>query len=75
LLIGLVTDIGDLARLVLAKEGYRSVEKNLDKVLRHELADCFWAIIVLAEKYKVNLPEALQEISTDLQEKLNDYNE
>lgn len=75
LLIGLVTDVGDLARLVLAKEGYRSVGKNLDKALRHELADCFWAIIVLAEKYKVNLPEALQEMSSDLQEKLKDYNE
>lgn len=75
LLIGLVTDVGDLSRLVLAKEGFRSVGKDLDKALRHELADCFWAIIVLAEKYKVDLPNALQEMSGDIQKKLKDFNE
>lgn len=73
LLIGLVTDVGDLARLILAKEGYRSVGKDLHKALRHELADCFWAIIVLSENYNVNLPEALKEMSADLEEKLKDF--
>lgn len=75
LLVGLVTDVGDLARLVLAKEGYRAAGKDIDKALRHELADCFWAIIVLSEKYDINLEDALVEMSEDIKEKLKDYRE
>lgn len=75
LLIGLMTDIGDLSRLILAKEGYRSVGKDLDRALRHELADCFWVIIVLAEKFSIDLPAALQEMSDDLQKKLKNFHE
>jgi len=70
LLIGLVSDIGDLARLVLAKEGFRAAGADLDKALRHELADCLWAIIVLAEKYDINLADALVEMSEEIREKL-----
>ena len=75
LLIGLMTDIGDLARLILAKEGFRSAKKDLEKQLRHEIAACFWAIVVLSEKYKVNIPQALQEMSIDLKKKLKKFNE
>ncbi len=47
-------DIGDLAKLVQAKEGVRHVE-DLDSAIGHELADCLWSIIVLADKYNVDL--------------------
>ena len=70
LLIGLVTDVGDLARLVLAKEGFRAAGPDIDKALRHELADCLWATIVLAEKYNINLADALVEMSEEIGEKL-----
>ena len=73
ILVGLVTDVGDLARLVLAKEGFRAAGTDIDKAMRHELADCFWAIIVLAEKYNINLEEALMEMSDDIRKKLKDY--
>lgn len=75
LLVGLVTDVGDLARLILAKEGYRAAGSDIDKALRHELADCLWAIIVLSEKYDINLEDALVEMSEDIKEKLKDYRE
>ncbi len=75
LLIGLVTDVGDLARLILAKEGFRAADKDIDKAMRHELADCFWAIIVLSEKYDINLEDALVEMSKDIREKLKSFSE
>lgn len=75
LLVGLVTDVGDLARLILAKEGFRADRGNIDKALRHELADCLWAIIVLSEKYNINLSSALIELSEDIKKKLKDYDE
>lgn len=73
LLVGLITDVGDLARIVLAKEGYRSINGDVEIALRHELADCLWAIIVLSEKYKIDLPAALVEMSKDIKKKIGKY--
>lgn len=36
---GFVGDVGDLMKLVMAKNGYRKYE-DLDKKLSHELGDC-----------------------------------
>lgn len=74
LFMGLVTDMGDLSKLILAKDGYRSLSGNVDKALRHELADCFWVLIILSEKYNINLPEALIEMNEEIKIKLKDYN-
>jgi len=65
-----MTDLGDLSRLILAKEGRRKFDGDIDLALRHELADCMWSIMVLADKYKVDLPSALDEMSHDVQIKL-----
>ena len=73
LLVGLVTDVGDLARIVLAKEGYRSINGDVDMALRHELADCLWVIIILSEKYKVDLPSAVLEMSKDIKKKIGNF--
>jgi NTP pyrophosphatase (non-canonical NTP hydrolase) len=50
LMLGFVKDVGDLASLVQAKD--------LDAALAHELADCLWSLIVLAERYGVDLERA-----------------
>ncbi|HJU36088.1 MAG TPA: hypothetical protein VJ716_01560 [Gaiellaceae bacterium] len=57
LMLGFVKDVGDLSSLVQAKEGVREVE-DLEAALAHELADCFWSLIVLADRYGVDLEEA-----------------
>jgi NTP pyrophosphatase (non-canonical NTP hydrolase) len=54
---GLVGDIGDLMKLIMAKEGIREIE-NVDEKLAHELSDCLWSIIMLAKLYNVNLEES-----------------
>jgi NTP pyrophosphatase (non-canonical NTP hydrolase) len=74
IMLGLVTDVGDLARLVLSKEGFRATTKDLDKALRHEMADCLWAIIILSVKYDIDLCGSLIEMSDDIKVKLKNYN-
>jgi NTP pyrophosphatase (non-canonical NTP hydrolase) len=54
LTLGLVGDVGDLCKLVESKEGVREVQ-DVDIKLAHELSDCLWAIIVIADRYGVNL--------------------
>lgn len=54
---GFVGDVGDLMKLVMSKEGVRDIE-NSDEKFEHELSDCLWSIIVLADKYHVNLEES-----------------
>jgi NTP pyrophosphatase (non-canonical NTP hydrolase) len=52
--IGFVGDVGELMQLVGAKEGVRDIE-DVDAKLAHELADCLWSVIVLANDYGVDL--------------------
>lgn len=56
----LVSDIGDLGRLVLAKEGVEDVPDVREKLL-HELGECLWGIAVLAHEYNIDLEEAFQK--------------
>ena len=69
LALGFVGDVGDLMKLVQAKEGIRSAE-NLDEALAHELSDCMWSIIVLADKYGVDLEKAFVKTMGELETRL-----
>jgi ADP-ribose pyrophosphatase YjhB (NUDIX family)/NTP pyrophosphatase (non-canonical NTP hydrolase) len=54
LALGLVGDIGDLVKLVQACEGIRAIPEAQEK-LAHELSDCLWSLMVLAQKYQIDL--------------------
>lgn len=54
LALGFVGDVGDLAKLVQASAGIRDIDDCKAK-LGHELSDCLWSIIVLANKCGVDL--------------------
>lgn len=54
---GLVGDVGDLMKLVLAKQGIRQID-DVDEKLAHELSDCLWSIIILAQLYNIDLETA-----------------
>lgn len=54
LMQGFVGDVGDLAKLVMAKEGSRTI-LDVDTKMAHELADCLWSILVLANQYDIDL--------------------
>lgn len=54
LMAGFVGDVGDLSKIIMAKHGLRAMD-NVDEKLAHELADCLWSILVLADKYNIDL--------------------
>ncbi len=64
--MGFVGDVGDLMKLVMAQHGIRDIPDAKEK-LGHELADCLWAVIVLAEVYGVNLERAFLTTMDDLE--------
>ncbi|TKR26776.1 hypothetical protein FA014_03780 [Cellulomonas hominis] len=58
-------DVGDLAKLVQGKAGVRPPD-DLDAALAHELADCLWAVLTLADTYDVDLETAFHHTMRDL---------
>jgi NTP pyrophosphatase (non-canonical NTP hydrolase) len=54
IMLGFVGDVGDLSKLIQANEGVRQIDDAKDK-LAHELSDCLWSIMVLADLYEVDL--------------------
>ena len=71
LAMGFVGDVGDLMKLVMAKEGLRR-GNDVDAKLKHELADCFWSVLVLAKYYDVDLEteflKTMDELDTRIEE-------
>jgi len=51
---GFVGDVGDLSKLIMAKNNFRTLE-NVDQKLKEELSDCLYAIIVIASELNVDL--------------------
>lgn len=54
LALGFVGDVGDLAKLIQAHVGVRTIDDHKAK-LGHELSDCLWSILVLANRCGVDL--------------------
>lgn len=66
---GFVGDVGDLMKLIMAKEGVRDMD-DVDNKLAHELSDCLWSILVLANKYDVDLEASFLQTMDDLENKI-----
>jgi len=66
---GFVGDIGDLIKLVMAKEGVRQVD-DVDHKLSHELSDCLWCVLVLAKNYNINLETEFMENMDELDKQI-----
>tara|TARA_B100001964_G_scaffold199181_1_gene225347 strand:+ start:101 stop:424 length:324 start_codon:yes stop_codon:yes gene_type:complete len=71
LALGFVGDIGDLVKLVQAKAGVRNIP-DADEKLAHELADCLWSVIALADVYEVDLEQAFLNTMDDFEQGLNE---
>jgi len=65
IMLGFLGDVGDLAKLVQGKEGVRPRD-DLDEALAHELADCLWCVMTLADAYEVDLGTAFASTMDDL---------
>jgi len=67
---GFVGDVGDLMKLVMAKEGLRKID-DVDEKLAHELSDCLWSILVLADKYNIDLEKDFGKTMAELENKID----
>ena len=65
LALGFVGDVGDLAKLVMAVDGRREM-RDASTRLGHELADCLWSVLVLADRYGVDLGAEFTRMTDDL---------
>lgn len=71
-MLGLVNDVGTVARLVMASEGRWAPEGDLPTLLEGKLAECLWWVLVLADRLDVDITTAyattLGGIESHLQE-------
>jgi len=63
--LGFLGDVGDLSKLLTAQEGVRDIE-NFKEKTEHEMADCLWSLLVLADKYNVDLEKSFKELHKKL---------
>lgn len=63
--LGFVGDVGDLAKLIQASAGVREFA-GAEGALAHELADCLWSILILADKLDVDIEQAFRSTIEDL---------
>ncbi|MEK7624022.1 MAG: nucleotide pyrophosphohydrolase [Patescibacteria group bacterium] len=66
---GFVGDVGDLMKLIMAKNNLRQGD-DLDKKLSHELSDCLWSIIVIAIELDIDLEKEFLKSMDDLETKV-----
>lgn len=70
LALGFVGDVGDLAKLVMAVDGRREIADARVR-LGHELADCLWSVLVLAERYGVDLVAEFDAMTSGIERHLS----
>ena len=69
--MGFVGDVGDLMKHVMAQEGLRNMPDS-ERRIAHELADCLWSVLVLAEMYGVDLERAFVETMDDIERHIDE---
>ena len=69
--LGFVGDVGDLAKLIIAENGKRNISNSKEK-LAHELSDCMWSIIVLADLHGINLEKEFLNTMTEIEKHIKE---
>ena len=67
--MGFVGDVGDLQKLIMAKENLRDIV-DVDAKLAHELSDCLWSILIIANSYGIDLEEEFQKTMTQIADRI-----
>lgn len=66
---GMVGDVGDLLKLVMAKEGLRSGD-NIDESLEHEVNDIQWSLLMLYRELGLDPAESFLRAMDTLQKRI-----
>lgn len=70
---GLVGDVGDLSKLLMAKKGFRFDQaSDFDSKIARELSDCLWSIIMIAEELDINIEKEFEKTLAKLENKVSD---
>lgn len=67
--MGFVGDVGDLEKLVMAKENLRDIA-DVDAKLAHELADCLWSVLIIAGYYGLDLDKAFKDTMAHIADRI-----
>jgi NTP pyrophosphatase (non-canonical NTP hydrolase) len=70
IMAGFVGDVGDLSKIIMAKNGLRRMD-DVDAKLAHELSDCLWSVLVLADKYGIDLAKEFQKTMDGLDKRVS----
>ncbi len=69
---GLVTDVGELTELLMAKRGYRKIA-DVDQKIAHELSDCLYSLLAVASELDVDLEseflKTMDEVAVRIEER------
>ncbi|MDP3996036.1 MAG: MazG nucleotide pyrophosphohydrolase domain-containing protein [bacterium] len=71
---GFEKDIKDLKRLVTAEEKKKARVRDVmevDSNLSHELADCLWSILILADRYGINMEKSFFGAMEEIEKKID----
>jgi NTP pyrophosphatase (non-canonical NTP hydrolase) len=73
---GFVGDVGDLAKLLIAADGVSEKHADLSRneikqKVAHELTDCLWSIVILADKYDIDLENVFADTMDNIESKIN----
>lgn len=66
---GFAGDVGDLMKLTMAKQGLRPAA-DVDRRLAHELSDCLWSVLVLAEAHGIDLETSFLRTMDELEQRI-----
>ncbi len=64
-----VGDVGDLGKLIMAKNNFRSIPNHEEK-LQHELGDCLWALLIIAKELNIDPEKAFLGTMLDIEKKI-----
>lgn len=64
----LMTDVGDLAAAIQRVDGLRP-RRDAEPIteLRHEIGDCLWVLLVLADRYRIDVTEAFNSTMDNIE--------
>lgn len=72
---GFLGDVGDLAKLVMARHRFRHISgaqsADYSQKLAHELSDCLWSLLVIAHELNIDLEQAFITTMAELQQRTN----
>ena len=70
---GFVGDVGNLMKLLMAKQGFR-IYDDLDAKISHEMADCLWSIITIADELNIDLDKGFASLVDEPEERFKNLN-